>query len=78
LDNLKHPLKKRGINPSFLLVKIEQNPATNTGKERSMPQNKRKKLFLSRVPVAINQHAPVYIDRKKQAKKYACRKKGSR
>gem|GEM_PF-2540604 len=43
-----------------------------------MPQNKRKKLFLSRVPVAINQHAPVYIDRKKQAKKYACRKKGSR
>ena len=39
-----------------------------------MPQNKRKKLFLSRVPVAINQHAPVYIDRKNRLNMPVARK----
>lgn len=40
-----------------------------------MGNKKEKKLILPRISVTINQKAPVFTDRKKEANKAACRKK---
>jgi len=38
----------------------------------------KKKVLKPRIPVALNQHAGTHKDKKKEAKKYACRKSRQR